>query len=336
MSNLEEEKVTTIEYYRPKFSRRCFAFILDGMIFLLIVLGLFVASRAIGKTTKTYKENNDLLNSYKLESGIYLTDGDGLVRDIVTYYNEYEESASSITEKALSNGINTFFTYYETELGKEEGKAIRSEYDSLRLDPSLTYTYDSITATLFTLSNGEVVKNDSIENFKIPSKSYIEFYSNYIDNYALGYFSAKLEKVVILEKYFSFVMIVEIIVSILISSILVYYVVPLIFFRGRKTIGKLVYKIGLVDKNILNLSFKLFTLRFLIIFFLEIVLSIFTLGIPLIFSFTMTLVTKKKQTFHDYLLNIQEVDLTDNVIYKNKEEVFAPSSKDDIKNFKLK
>ena len=50
----------------------------------------------------------------------------------------------------------------------------------------------------------------------------------------------------------------------------------------------------------------------------------------------MSLVTKKKQYFHDYLLGIEEVDLQDNQVYYSKDEVNAPVSKDDIHNFSLK
>ena len=47
--------------------------------------------------------------------------------------------------------------------------------------------------------------------------------------------------------------------------------------------------------------------------------------------------SKKKQTFHDYMLGIEEVDVEKSKIYFNKEEILHPkTSKFDIKNFKLK
>ena len=85
-----------------------------------------------------------------------------------------------------------------------------------------------------------------------------------------------------------------------------------------------------------NYILQIFERLFNIIFFLEIALSFVTFGIPIIFSFTMSLVTKKKQYFHDYLLGIEEVDLQDNQVYYSKDEVNAPVSKDDIHNFSLK
>ena len=322
-----------IEYYRPKFTRKLAASFMDAFIFFFLSLLFVVISKAIGDVTPTYKQNSSELDTIKLDSGLFLEDNDGLVRDIVTIYNLDTETNSSVVEKEVVNSINNFFTYVDTNLSHELYESMIKEFDELRLDQKLIYSYEGNTYKLFIQKDGKVVKNNEVV---IPSKSYISFYKNYIDNYALGYFHSKIDRVVTLEKYFSYVMAIEVIVGVLVGSIINYYVFPLIFRRNRYTLGRLTYKIGLVNKDVLHVSFGQFTLRFLIIFFLEIALSFVTFGIPIIFSFTMSLVTKKKQYFHDYLLGIEEVDLQDNQVYYSKDEVNAPVSKDDIHNFSLK
>ena len=322
-----------IEYYRPKFTRKLAASFMDAFIFSLLSLLFVVISKAIGDVTPTYKQNSSELDTIKLDSGLFLEDNDGLVRDIVTIYNLDTETNSSVVEKEVVNSINNFFTYVDNNLSQELYESMIKEFDELRLDQNLIYSYEGNTYKLFIQKDGKVVKNNEVV---IPSKSYISFYKNYIDNYALGYFHSKIDRVVTLEKYFSYVMAIEVIVGVLVGSIINYYVFPLIFRRNRYTLGRLTYKIGLVNKDVLHVSFGQFTLRFLIIFFLEIALSFVTFGIPIIFSFTMSLVTKKKQYFHDYLLGIEEVDLQDNQVYYSKDEVNAPVSKDDIHNFSLK
>lgn len=322
-----------IEYYRPKFTRKLAASFMDAFIFSLLSLLFVVISKAIGDVTPTYKQNSSELDTIKLDSGLFLEDNDGLVRDVVTIYNLDTETNSSVVEKEVVNSINNFFTYVDNNLSQELYESMIKEFDELRLDQKLIYSYEGNTYKLFVQSDGKVVKNNEVV---IPSKSYISFYKNYIDNYALGYFHSKIDRVVTLEKYFSYVMAIEVIVGVLVGSIINYYVFPLIFRRNRYTLGRLTYKIGLVNKDVLHVSFGQFTLRFLIIFFLEIALSFVTFGIPIIFSFTMSLVTKKKQYFHDYLLGIEEVDLQDNQVYYSKDEVNAPVSKDDIHNFSLK
>ena len=322
-----------IEYYRPKFTRKLAASFMDAFIFSLLSLLFVVISKAIGDVTPTYKQNSLELDTIKLDSGLFLEDNDGLVRDVVTIYNLDTETNSSVVEKEVVNSINNFFTYVDNNLSHELYESMIKEFDELRLDQKLIYSYEGNTYKLFIQKDGKVVKNNEVV---IPSKSYISFYKNYIDNYALGYFHSKIDRVVTLEKYFSYVMAIEVIVGVLVGSIINYYVFPLIFRRNRYTLGRLTYKIGLVNKDVLHVSFGQFTLRFLIIFFLEIALSFVTFGIPIIFSFTMSLVTKKKQYFHDYLLGIEEVDLQDNQVYYSKDEVNAPVSKDDIHNFSLK
>ena len=322
-----------IEYYRPKFTRKLAASFMDAFIFSLLSLLFVVISKAIGDVTPTYKQNSSELDTIKLDSGLFLEDNDGLVRDVVTIYNLDTETNSSVVEKEVVNSINNFFTYVDNNLSHELYESMIKEFDELRLDQKLIYSYEGNTYKLFIQKDGKVVKNNEAV---IPSKSYISFYKDYIDNYALGYFHSKIDRVVTLEKYFSYVMAIEVIVGVLVGSIINYYVFPLIFRRNRYTLGRLTYKIGLVNKDVLHVSFGQFTLRFLIIFFLEIALSFVTFGIPIIFSFTMSLVTKKKQYFHDYLLGIEEVDLQDNQVYYSKDEVNAPVSKDDIHNFSLK
>ena len=322
-----------IEYYRPKFTRKLAASFMDAFIFSLLSLLFVVISKAIGDVTPTYKQNSSELDTIKLDSGLFLEDNDGLVRDVVTIYNLDTETNSSVVEKEVVNSINNFFTYVDNNLSHELYESMIKEYDELRLDQKLIYSYEGNTYKLFIQKDGKVVKNNEVV---IHSKSYISFYKDYIDNYALGYFHSKIDRVVTLEKYFSYVMAIEVIVGVLVGSIINYYVFPLIFRRNRYTLGRLTYKIGLVNKDVLHVSFGQFTLRFLIIFFLEIALSFVTFGIPIIFSFTMSLVTKKKQYFHDYLLGIEEVDLQDNQVYYSKDEVNAPVSKDDIHNFSLK
>ena len=322
-----------IEYYRPKFTRKLAASFMDAFIFSLFSLLFVVISKALGDVTPTYKQNSSELDTIKLDSGLFLEDNDGLVRDVVTIYNLDTETNSSVVEKEVVNSINNFFTYVDNNVSQELYESMIKEFDELRLDQKLIYSYEGNTYKLFIQKDGKVVKNNEVV---IPSKSYISFYKDYIDNYALGYFHSKIDRVVTLEKYFSYVMAIEVIVGVLVGSIINYYVFPLIFRRNRYTLGRLTYKIGLVNKDVLHVSFGQFTLRFLIIFFLEIALSFVTFGIPIIFSFTMSLVTKKKQYFHDYLLGIEEVDLQDNQVYYSKDEVNAPVSKDDIHNFSLK
>ena len=115
-----------------------------------------------------------------------------------------------------------------------------------------------------------------------------------------------------------YLLLIELPSAYLLAGILVYFIPPLFFRRGRQTLGKALYRIGLVDKNIFSPTFARFSVRFIIFFFAEMVLSLFTFGAPFFISFTMMLVTKNKQGFPDYVLGLTEIDASKQKIYYNK------------------
>ena len=116
------------------------------------------------------------------------------------------------------------------------------------------------------------------------------------------------------------IFLISIPVAIVLACALTYLVPPLIFKRGRKTIGKLIYKIGLVDSKCLNVSTGRFLIRYCIFFLAEIVLSVFSFCVPLLISFSMMCFSKNKQGFPDYMLGINEVETGDNKIYYSMDE----------------
>lgn len=332
-SEEKKDDPNEISYYRPKLWKRCFAIIFDGLTLAFLAVGLFLGFRELFKMMPTYKDKQESFNSFKLESCLFKEDSNGLVRDIVTFYNSDTTVASATIEKDIKSSIENFFTFYENKKSVEEANTLRIEFKNLQLADTLTYVYEGTGYKLFKLDGESVIKNDEIT---IPSKTYISFYNNYIDNYGLGYFNSKFENVISFNKYFTFILVLEVALSLLVGSVVIYYIIPLCFNRNKTTLGRFMFKIGLVNKKVLSVKAGQFTLRFLIIFFLEILLSIVTFGIPLIFSFSMTLITKKKQSFHDYLLGIEEIDIENSKIYKSVDEIFLPSSNDDIHNFRLK
>ena len=332
-SDEKKDDLNEISYYRPKMWKRCFAMIFDGIILAFTILSLFLGFRSLFQLNHNYQKNMEEFNSFKLESSLYLKDDGGQVRDIVTIYNSDTTTATASIEKTIRNSIDNFFNFYEEKRGSEEVLKLREEFKNLELSDSLVYQYEGISYKLFVLSDGEVLKNPEIT---IPSKTYISFYCDYIDNYALGYFNSRFDNVILLNKYFTYILVLEVGLSLFTGTILIYYVIPLCFNRNKATLGRFLFKIGLVNKNVLSVKFGQFTLRFLIIFFLEIALSIVTFGVPLIFSFSMILITKKKQSFHDYLLGIEDIDVENSKIYKSIDEIFVQPSNDDIHNFKLK
>ena len=326
----EEYDPNTIAYYHPPFWKRVFAIILDGLICSFFALSVFIGVKAITDSNEYYQSQLRELDQYKLDSNLYLkSESLERITDIVTYYNTDDTSSSLQVKNALSSAIDNFFTFYLNTNGQGDYNIALDHYNTSRLD------YINEGRNLFIKDeSGVVIDNKGVT---IASSKYVDYYKNEIDTYFLGVFSAKIEKVLVIEKYFSYILLfMEIPIAVTIGALITYYIIPLCLFRGKKTIGRLLFKIGLVDKNVLSVKASRFTARFLIVYFLLIVLSVFAVGVPLIISFTMMLVTKKKQTFQDYLLGIEEVDTSEQKVYMNKDEIYNNSSVYDTNKFRLK
>ena len=98
-------------------------------------------------------------------------------------------------------------------------------------------------------------------------------------------------------------------VPVLLGLILTYYVPGLIFRRGRKSIGKLLFKIGIIDKTNLSPKFWRYTLRSLII-----VLEC-ALFVPAVISLTIMVFTRKGSTIHDLILKMNLVSTRGTKVY---------------------
>ena len=169
-----------------------------------------------------------------------------------------------------------------------------------------------------------VSDNKIIENNNITPTDYVNIYTNFIDNTCNGYLLS-IDKT--LYEYTSFlsktIIFWELIPTFFFSGILTWLVPPLVFKRGRKTIGKLIYKISAVNSKYLNLSIGKTFARFSIFFFGIITLSFVTLGVPMIISFSMMAFSKQKQSFPDYMLGIYEVNTSEDKVYFSKEEIIS-------------
>lgn len=304
-----------IEYKRPRFHRRVLANFVDATIFVVIAFFLFLGVKSIVEQTSAYQEASSYINEVHIKSKLYV-EKDGSVYDVVTYYGSNNDINASEYKRLLSNSITDFITYMGT-VSSESQKLVIDDYDSYRLDESLEYK----GVPCFIMQDENIIENPDC---KLTHKGYAEdVYARYIDERALGYLVTEVPNLAAKTHLLSYLMLfVDVPIAVIISGLLCYLLPPLTFFRrGRRTLGKALYKIGVVDKNCLNLKTGTFLARFAISFFIVIVLSLVTLGVPLFISFSMMAFTKERRGFADYMLTLTEIDTTNDKIYFSLEEV---------------
>lgn len=307
-----------IHYSYPKFHRRIFANLLDFLCFALCFALLFLGVRAITTVTPGYVELDEELLAMRKDSGLYHVDGKDSV-DIVSYLDEESNGYTGYAKMSLAeNAIDTFIAYVGESSGQEAKETIQKDYDAFRLDASMTYEGVSYFVKD---EGGNIVRNR--ESCKADNATYFKnVYGKYIDDRCQGYLLTLVPRYLEVTRFESNVLLfVEIPIAYLLSGILVYLIPPLFFKNGRMTLGKFAYQIGLCDSRLLSCTWKRYLARWSIFFFGELVLSLFTFGIPCLASFTLMAFSKKKQGFPDYMLGLFEVDLSHDKLYRSYEEI---------------
>ena len=319
-NEVEQNTIGNIEvkYTRPKFVHRVLANLIDFIIFAVVFVGVFVLTRYIVSQTPHFSATFNSVNKMRIESGMYYKKDNGEIVDVVSYMNSNSTMTNEAKVKFSENRINEFFTFEQTNLSETKYNKIVDEYRIKRLEK--TYTEGLDTKHLFVVDESdEVIKNPElfVEGYKWV---YRDFYLNYIDKYFQGYFTSTpvyYDAVKILSNYLLWL---EIPVSYVLSIILVYYVPTLCFRRGRRTLGKALYRIGSIDQRFLSPSFWRNTAKWAL-FLLEMILGIASVGVIFIISFSMMVFSKNRQAFPDYMTGLQEVDISQNKIYYTYEEI---------------
>ena len=341
---LEKAEIVNIEYEQPKLVHRVLANLIDILLMVGMTITMFIASRAVVQSTSMYRNNDYEIRKVQLESGLYI--------------NADKTNGSAIDTRGYDIGEYTYgdniqlMTYWlprQSNLTYEDivkrcEKAI-DKFSSYMgaINPTYKEQIDAFIETQKENKVGEVaghehffLKNEETNKYYIPlNESGISYYSyqtyfeefykiimdnNLSDDYLTRLVPNFKEN---LSKEGKYLLFIELPSAYLLAGILVYFIPPLFFRRGRQTLGKALYRIGLVDHNIFSPTFKRFSLRFAIFFFGELVLSLFTFGAPFFISFTMMLTTKNKQGFPDYVLGLTEIDSNKQKIYYNKIEAIS-------------
>lgn len=249
--------------------KRFGAFILDV---LMIVFVSTILYSIIGKAlvnTRAFSEANQIMNEILVESYLY----------------EYDESDPNITKVVSEEKFEVVIKKYYVEVKQNEE----------------LYHEKMNSSNLFNLIDGEYEKREGVSdedviNFykEMMGEAIIEVKQN--ENYQFCY-----------RLSLNFV-IYNIIVSFLISYFAFIVFVPFAF-KNRTTIGQRVMNLAIVDieSNKFATKTQIF-FRSIIILLIEVLLSIFSFGVPILISFGFVLFNKNKCSYHDILSSTKVID----------------------------
>ena len=326
MAEIERNEIVSVNYTEPKFWHRCMANFVDFFLMLCMFFLLFIAARAIVSVTPDYKRTENRIAEIQLASGLYIKDdytGDKIVdivyylnnRSDILYGNEFDATKESNPTGKIGKiivAIDTFTSYCKDNSPKERYDELVAYYDEFRLE---TTTSDGVH--YFVKDGDKIVPNETLSsNAEKRALFYKDVYAKVVEKRLLPFLTSNVTEYRQLYRIeFNYLVFVELPIAYLLAAILVYFVPPLFLKRGRMTLGKALYHIGLIDDRMLSPSFGRFSARFAILLFGELILSLATLGIPYIISFSLMAFSKHKQGFPDYMLHLYEVDTTKANIY---------------------
>ncbi len=332
---VEEENQIHIDYKKPLFSKRVFAHILDLLFFIAASVLLFSATRAIVNSTSYYQECQNRVNEIREKSGLYIHIAeDDRYEEIVSYYESLVPTPTPGTIMShYEDAIDTFIAF-----AKEENATFALEeqqkYDNYRLN----LTYGDVHLFLQD-EEGQIVQNP---DFKVEEGTYAYYNKYCYEPFLRDYLTSDL--VVGFKQYYQdlrFISMsmtfIDLPIGVILGAILIYYLPPLIFARSRQTFGMLIYHIGRTNQQLLHLSFARYTAYSAIFIFGVLLMSFLTFGLTLIINVLMMTLSKNKQDFGEYLLQIFYVDITHDTIYYSLQDVADnyQSNKNISTNFKF-
>ncbi len=315
-----QEIVTNIEYVQPKFWHRVLANFVDIFIFLIMLIAMFFSTRGIVQSTPNYQANYNFILDSQLSSGLYVKYNNNM-QDIIYFCDqnigvfggEFEVQEEPYGKNGYCvKAIDTFMKYINEKCDINTYNELVQYYDDFRLNTLYNGVHYFIVD-----SNDQIIPNPDFALASNHQYYYQYIYTPMIEKYCFSFFTTHVEDYYNALKIDSnYLIYLELPVAYFLAAFLTYFVPPLFFRRGRMTLGKALYHIGLIDrKRVLSPTFARFLARFAIFFFGELVLSLFSFGVPFIISTSMMAFSKNRQGFPDYMLNLQEVDTSNNRIY---------------------
>ena len=304
---------TEIKYSRPKFVHRVLANLIDIIIFALLAVSIFLIARAVVNKTPGYQNAFSSFTKMRLDSGLYVEgDNKNEINDLISYMNNHTQYTPGSKVYNCEKNLDKFFLFEKDNVSTENYDKMLKEYDDLRL--KATAEINGTTYNLWHKDGDEIVKHEDYESTAAMKVAMADWYKNYYDRYLQGYLATTPAYYDLSKTISNYLFFIEIPIGFFAALILTYFVPTLFFRRGRQTLGKALYRIGTVDGRYLAPTFWRNLAKFGI-FIIEMVAGIASVGVIYLASFSMMLFTKNKQSFPEFMLGLQEVDVSRNKIY---------------------
>ncbi len=297
-----KEKVLELDYQSVPLGRNFAGRLLDLFLFLVFGVILVIPDLFIIQGNKTYQSWLTTQNDYKIESRLYKKNEEGKILKLPSYYDEVNDLTFNEKSEQMNDALVFFFEDYVSSEMNGTGKKILLDY---KLDCKTT--------------DGKALFDDEGNRVLVSSdydSVYYSTYSSLINDKALGYLNLKKEYLDSKKKA-SLIYLVTIPLMFVLSYTVFYYIIPLCFSRGKRTLGMKITKTALLSVDGFSVKGGRFTLKFLFKLFIILIGSFAAVFIPVAVSITMIVVLKSHQSLSEYVTNTYLVSIEDQDVYKD-------------------
>jgi uncharacterized RDD family membrane protein YckC len=271
---------------------------------------LMILSMTLIEGVPFYKNANETINNLQTSSHLYIKTDDKLEL-MCDHYDVLEESDFTKYNKMFDEALTLF---YKDPLffDQNDPKSGIYLYNTQKIPEGQNYS------ELFLYSDS--TRTEIVQNPNVEASKFYEFYVNAMSGPAISYLVNNADYYEASKTISLTFIFINFAIPLILSTTIFELIIPLILSRGKKTLGKLVFKLSVVDVQGLSCSYKRYICRFLIFLFIETILNVVAILIPLIVSFSMFVFSKTGQSFHDYLANTYVIEAAGNSVCKTKEE----------------
>lgn len=326
---------------QANFWKRFAAFIIDFILAALIaILAYMTAIHPLWYQKLGGYEKNEALIAEQFASGLYVEEGGANIRlpelastnrfvsedvlaDELSFWNRLddEEETIVVSDVYYDYALRLFYNNYDGFIFNES-----TYYD---VDKRLTPNYDRDIL----LMNGEA--NDFIVNKTAHEKGTKTYYTfTYQEGASKAeinkfwekqYFIAVDENLRKMPTYFSLQSAITratqlmVAISYLIGGLVFHLLVPLLSKNGQ-TIGKMVNKIAVVNKEGYRVLPRQIILRTIIIDVVEIIGSMYLYFIPILLTMAVITLSRQQRAIHDFIAGTRLINFSNSYIFKDENE----------------
>ena len=291
-----------VEYPMAPLHKRWFAVLIDIVITLTVGLLLYGLMALVTNQVPSYQAVVEERDELQKDNALYV---DG--QQILVY--DFTEASVEEKKAIFHDAIEDF--YHDERYFKD--LSFYQEYQGRKKEAQFQGEY--------IFAENKVEKGIYEETF-FSAQIYYDFYYSEIEKHCMGFLTnneAYERTTFVIFNTF----IIELFLSTSVSFLLFFVGMPLIFKRGRKTLGMFMFKISLIGPDAINVKGVRLLSRFLWLYFVGFVLDVFTVFIPLAVSITMMHLSKAHQSFFDYMSNTYMVDTSKKDVYLSEEEYYS-------------